>query len=131
MYSDVLTFGNLMTPRTQKFGIVDNPPQSLETDAILGLSFKEIAEPGINPVFQTLQENRLLNADIFGIKVTVNGDVEEFDIALGGTNSDLFIEPIIFVEVSEIVGFSLEHRALIANEYQGLLASNRRQDLHG
>jgi saccharopepsin len=87
-YTDDLTFGegaNKIVIKNQKFGNVEEEKDIFNGDfeAIIGLAYPALAEPGVVPVFDQMMGQHLLRNNMFAFYLGAAADNGESDLTFG------------------------------------------------
>lgn len=87
-YTDDLTFGNganQIKIKNQKFGNVEEEKDIFNGDfeAIIGLAYPALAEPGVTPVFDNMIGQHLLKNNMFAFYLGAVAEQGESDLTFG------------------------------------------------
>ena len=87
-YTDDLAFGNdanKILIKNQKFGNVEEEKDIFNGDfeAIIGLAYPALAEPGVTPVFDNMMGQHLLKTNMFAFYLGAAADNGESDLTFG------------------------------------------------
>lgn len=87
-YTDDLTFGNganQIKIKNQKFGNVEEEKDIFNGDfeAIIGLAYPALAEPGVTPVFDNMIGQNLLKNNMFAFYLGAVAEQGESDLTFG------------------------------------------------
>lgn len=76
-------------------------------DAIVGLAYKEFAEPGVIPFFDSLMDSGTLSKKVFAFHMSMNPDDEESELVFGNWDESRFEGDLVWHDVKHKLFWSI------------------------
>lgn len=76
-------------------------------DAIIGLAYPSMAEPGLTPFFDTMMHQGLIDNNMFAFYMSMNPLVDDSELVFGGYDSTRFEGDLIWHPVIDKLFWSL------------------------
>ena len=77
-------------------------------DAIVGMAYKEFAEPGVQPFFDSLMASGILGKNVFAFHMSMNADNEESELMLGNWDENRYTGDLTWHEVRHKLFWSIQ-----------------------
>ena len=77
-------------------------------DAIVGMAYKEFAEPGVIPFFDSLMNADILNKNVFAFHMSMNPDAEGSELMLGDWDTSRYEGDLVWHDVKHKLFWSIQ-----------------------
>ena len=90
-------------------------------DAIIGLAYPSMAEPGLLPFFDSMIQQNLVDNNIFAFYMSMNPQVDDSELTFGYYDEDRFMAPLVWHPVIDRLFWSLRLNDIkIGNQSLGI-----------
>jgi len=117
---DTVNMGGIPVSNAIFAEVTDEPGQVFQRgkfDGILGLAWKSISVDGIEPIFNQMINNKLVDKPVFSFYLTSTSG-QDGEMTLGGINSEKYIGELFYVPLSSETYWAINMNGLTMNGEQ-------------